>query len=249
MMLAEIFIGIGSILLAVLAGFIVLPIRVGAAGFYREDAYRVSGFARAWGGLCGVVCEVDDTGLQWRVVLGPCTVWRPKAPAPRVAESDAEGDPQGRDDKAARGKKEADAVPVAESSWRSRYAQAKQYMGYAADARPIVMRFAKRLLRAIRFRDAAMDLEVGLGDPAFTGRLFGYVEAVKRVLGKRVRISLTPDFMQPHFAGSGSVRLSVYLSHLLWAALALVARGGYLAASVWWAQRKVQREATLTTEK
>ena len=243
-MLAEILIGMGLTILAVLAGFIVLPIRVGAAGFYREDAYRVSGFARAWGGLCGVVCEIDDTGLQWRVVLGPCTVWRPKAPAPRAVESDAGDSPEEEGDEAARAKKEEDAMPATESPWRSRYAQAKQYMGYAADARPIATRFAKRLLRVIRFRDAAMDLEVGLGDPAYTGRLFGYVEAVKRVLGKRVRISLTPDFLQSRFAGSGSVRLSVSLSRLLWAALALATRGGCLAAKVWWAQREVQREAT-----
>lgn len=247
-MFVEILIGIGSILLAVSAGLIVLPIRIGAAGFYRGDAYRVSGFARGWGGLCGVVCEVDATGLQWRVVLGPCTVWRPKASAPRAVESDAEGSPEGDAAEAERAEKEADAMPAAESPWRSRYAQAKQYTGYAAEARPIATRFAKRLLRVIRFRDVALDLEVGLGDPAFTGRLFGYVEAVKRVLGERVRISLTPDFVQPRFAGSGSIRLSIYLSRLLWAVLALATRGGCLAAKVWWAQREVQREEPLAAD-
>ena len=241
-MFAEILMGIGLILFAVLAGVFVLPIRIGAAGFYRDASYQVSGFARGLCGLCGVVCEFDETGLQWRVVLGPCTVWRPKAKSrasPLTSESDEGDSPvdvSAEPERDGPTPKVESAAKSPDEAWHKR---AQQYLGYAADARPILMRFVKRLLRVIKFQHAAMDVEVGLGDPAYTGRLFGYVEAVKRVLGKRIRISLTPNFLQPHFAGEGSLRLSIYLYRLLWAALALAVRGGCLAAKIWWAKRKV----------
>ena len=97
---------------------------------------------------------------------------------------------------------------------RSLHAKTKQYLNYAADARPILTRFAKRLSKTIAFQHLELNLELGTEDPAFTGRLFGYVEAFKRVFGKRIHISITPDFLQPRFAASGSLRLSIYLHRL-----------------------------------
>ncbi len=241
-MLAAILIGLVLVLglfLAVLVLFFVLPLRVGAAGFYREAGYNVSGFARGWGGLCGAVCEFDERGLQVRVVLGCWTVWRPKE---KYSAGDAEVDISAEPERDTRTKK-ADAAAAAKPSYWSRCVQAKQHLRYAAAARPILMRFVTRVSKMIQFQRAALDLELGVGDPAFTGRLFGYVEAFKRVVGKRVRISLTPDFVQPRFAGSGSLRFSIYLYRLLFAALALAARGGFLGAKIWWTQRKAKRVA------
>ncbi len=62
----------------VLMLFVLLPIRVGAAGFYREMDYDVSGWARGWAGLCGVVFRYGEEGLLLRLVLGPWTVWQPR---------------------------------------------------------------------------------------------------------------------------------------------------------------------------
>ena len=138
------------------------------------------------------------------------------------------------------------AKPAYWSRLQTLHAKTKQYLNYAADARPILTRFAKRLSKTIAFQHLELNLELGTEDPALTGRLFGYVEAFKRVFGKRIHISITPDFLQPRFAASGSLRLSIYLHRLIFAALALVLRGGLLRAKIWWTERKIRRKVPLT---
>jgi|GEM_PF-4350752 len=309
---------------AIVILFCLLPIRVGAAGFYREADYDVSGWARGWAGLCGVVFHYGEGGLLLRVILGPWTVWQPRGedekvdadvvrpkikrepspepehivepvperppgvteselpqdafePEPEV-DSDPETEPQpdldeppepiarapvdtGRQvekrelPESVEGKiePEADETPPEpgdeKPSWWARLqtlrAQVWRYLDYVGDARPFLWRFLKRLFRIIGFRRVNLDVELGVGDPALMGRLFGYVEAVRPMLNKRVRISLTPDFVHQRFAAEGAFEISIYLYRLIWAVLALIVRGGVLAAKVWWTERKVKREASL----
>ncbi len=241
-MLTTILIAIGLVLgipLAILALFLCLPIRAGATGYYRENDYSISGFARGCAGLCGIVCDIDKKGIQLRVVIGRWTAWRPGAKPPSSeptteSERDISTEPQ-RD----RPKKK----PYPTETLR---AKAKQYLNYATEVRPILTRFIKRLLKTISLQHAELNLELGTDDPAFTGRLFGYIEATKRIFGKRIRISLTPDFLQPRFAGSGSLKLSIYLHRLIFAALALAVRGGLMRAKIWWTKRKNRRKVPLT---
>ena len=250
-MLTTILIAIGLVLgipLAILALFVFLPIRAGATGYYRENDYSISGFARGCAGLCGIICDMDKKGIQLRVVIGPWTVWRSREKPPSAtteSERDTATKPQ-------RDRPKRKSYPTTKPSYWSRlqtlHAKTKQYLNYAADARPILTRFAKRLSKTIAFQHAELNLELGTEDPAFTGRLFGYVEATKRVFGKRIHISLTPDFMQPRFAGSGSLRFSIYLHRLIFAALALAIRGGLLRAKIWWTKRKNRREVPLTAD-
>ncbi len=206
-MLTTILIAIGLILgipLAILALFIFLPIRAGATGYYRENDYSISGFARGCAGLCGIICDIDKQGLQLRVVIGRWTV-------------------------------------------RRLYARGnlKQFLSYVGNALPFVIltQFMKRLSKTIAFQHLELNLELGTEDPAFTGRLFGYVEAFKRIFGKRIHISITPDFIQPRFAGSGSLRISIYLHRLIFAALVLTVRLGLSEAKAWWTGRKNRRKA------
>jgi len=247
--------------------FFLLPIRVGASGFYREAEYDVSGWARGWAGLCGVVFSYGEEGLLLRVVLGPWTVWQPKiedglgdadtarpeikrepSPEPeQIVEPVLEPPPV-----VTQRETESEAEPepeVQKPSWWTRLqtlrAQVSRYLDYAGDARPILWRFLKRFLQIFGFRRVNLDVELGVGDPALIGRLFGYVEAVKPMLGKRVRISLTPDFVHQRFAVEGAFEISIYLYRLIWAVLALAMRGGVLAAKVWWTERKVKRETSL----
>ncbi len=245
-MLTSILIAIGLILgipLAILALFLCLPIRAGATGYYRENDYSISGFARGCAGLCGIICDIDKKGIQLRVVIGRWTAWRPGEKPPSSeptteSERDTATEPQ-RD--------RPESYPTTKPSYWSRLqtlrAKTKQYLNYAADARPILTRFMKRLLKTISLQHAELNLELGTDDPAFTGRLFGYIEAFKRIFGKRIRISLTPDFLQPRFAGSGSLKLSIYLHRLIFAALALAIRGGLWRAKIWWTERKNRRKA------
>lgn len=241
-MLTTILIAIGLVLgipLAILALFIFSPIRAGATGYYRENDYNISGFARGCAGLCGIVCDIDKKGIQLRVVIGRWTAWRPGAKPPSSeptteSERDISTEPQ-RD----RPKKK----PYPTETLR---AKAKQYLNYATEVRPILTRFIKRLLKTISLQHAELNLELGTDDPAFTGRLFGYIEATKRIFGKRIRISLTPDFLQPRFAGSGSLKLSIYLHRLIFAALALILRGGLMRAKIWWTKRKNRHKVPLT---
>lgn len=250
-MLTTILIAIGLVLgipLAILVLFLCLPIRVSATGYYRENDYNISGSAHGCAGLCGIICEIDKKGIQLRVVIGRWTAWRPgekpPSPAPTTKlERDTATEPK-------RDRPKRKSYPTTKPSHWSRlqtlHEKTKQYLNYAAEARPILTRFMKHLSKTIAFRHLELNLELGTDDPAFTGRLFGYIEAFKRVFGKRIRISLTPDFVQPRFAGSGSLRLSIYLHRLIFAALVLTVRGGLWRAKIWWTKRKNRRKVPLT---
>ena len=212
-MLTTILIAIGLVLgipLAILTLFLCLPIRAGATGFYRENDYNISGSARGFAGLFGIICEIEDKrGLQLRVVIGRWTAWR-----------------------------------------STLQMKIESFQSYIVDAFPLLILtpFAKRLSKTIALQYIELNLEVGTDNPAFTGRLFGYVEAAKRVFGKRIRISLTPDFVQPRFAVSGSLKLSIYLYRFIFAVLPLAVRGGLLSAKIWWTERKNRRKVPLTAD-
>ena len=72
------------------------------------------------------------------------------------------------------------------------------------------LKLARRLLRTIRVRELELDLELGLGDPAETGRLFGLVGPVLANVRSisSFNINVEPDFDQEVLRGycSGSVR-------------------------------------------
>ena len=243
-MLTSILITIGLVLgipLAIIALFLCLPIRIRATGYYRENDYNISGSARGCAGLCGIICDIDKKGIQLRVVIGRWTAWRPREKPPS-------SEPTTKSERDITTKPQRDRPKKKSHPTETLRVKAKKYLNYAAEARPILTRFIKRLLKTIALQHAELNLELGTDDPAFTGRLFGYIEATKRIFGKRIRISITPDFLQPRFAGSGSLKLSIYLHRLIFAALALILRGGLMRAKIWWTERKIQREVPLTAD-
>ena len=73
------------------------------------------------------------------------------------------------------------------------------------------LRFAGRMLRAIRVRELNLGLQIGLGDPAETGRLLGLLSPVAACVGAipGVHVSVEPDFYQETFRGycNGSARI------------------------------------------
>ena len=73
------------------------------------------------------------------------------------------------------------------------------------------LRFARRMLRAIRVRELNLGLQIGLGDPAETGQLLGLVSPVTACVGAipGVQMSVEPDFYEETFRSycNGSVRI------------------------------------------
>jgi hypothetical protein len=73
------------------------------------------------------------------------------------------------------------------------------------------LRFARRILPAIRVRKLNLGLQVGLGDPAETGQFLALVSPVAVCVGAipSVQMSVEPDFFQETFRGhcSGSIRI------------------------------------------
>ncbi|MDA1128401.1 MAG: DUF2953 domain-containing protein [Chloroflexi bacterium] len=73
------------------------------------------------------------------------------------------------------------------------------------------MKFARRILGAIRVRKLNLSMQIGLGDPAETGQLLGLVRPIAACVDAipSVQMSVEPDFYQETFRGncSGSVRI------------------------------------------
>ena len=279
--------------------FVLMPIRVGATGSYREDARDVRGWARGFAGLLGVVFDYRETGGRVRVMLGRWVLWQPKPeeaeseiaidgsepvkptpPAvreegspgqvqetPIVSESTRQAprasskavnrsaneiprvEPQTSKRPDSGGTNRDQAAPDKEKKpslferWRVLKTQLLRYRAYWHRARPILTRLLCRLWRAVRFRSVDLDVVFGAGDPSWTGRVFGYVEAVRSLLGPRMRLALTPDFVRARFEASGQMAFSVYLWRLLWALGCVAVRGGVVAFFIWRAERRVKRLA------
>lgn len=83
-------------------------------------------------------------------------------------------------------------------------------------------RLLKDLLRALHIHDLALQLKLGLGDPADTGRLWAVVGPLSAVLqGRRnVRLDLQPEFVDAALEFDAQGRLT--LIPLQYLALALV---------------------------
>ncbi len=128
--------------------------------------------------------------------------------------------------------------------WRKLKVQITRYRAYWNDVQPIVWRFVKRLFHIIRFRRLEMDVTIGTGDPALTGKLFGYVQAVRPLLGKHFRFDMRPDFTRERAEVTGALELSVYVYRILWAVSCLLIRGGWAGWRIWRIEKKAQQVMT-----
>jgi len=80
---------------------------------------------------------------------------------------------------------------------------------FTPDLLPAVARYVRRMSAAIELRLHAR-AEVGLGDPADTGELFGILSALTAPLPKSIRLDLIPSFVEEGLTGEarGSIRFS-----------------------------------------
>jgi len=101
--------------------------------------------------------------------------------------------------------------------------------GYVRRFRGPAMRFLRTLRGAFRLRRATGDLVFGTGDPATTGQLAGVVYAIRPLLGARVRVDVSPNFLTRTFEAQGSLAVSVSLARVTYAVARLaVVVGGML---------------------
>lgn len=91
------------------------------------------------------------------------------------------------------------------------------------------MRFLRALRKAFRLRRVTCDLVFGTGDPATTGQISGIVYAVRPLLGRRMRIDISPNFLVRTFEAKGALAISVSLARITLAVARLaVTVGGML---------------------
>lgn len=201
-----------------------------------------------------VVSQKADEKVKMGLDVSPSKAENPKqepdAPQARVAPVEQGDDASTHvfelDDEEQEEKQgEEEDQPSFWTRWKMLRIQISRYWGYSQEARPILWHFVKRLMRTLRFRYVDVDVVFGADDPAQTGRLFGYVEAIRHLLGKRTSLVLTPDFTQSRIEGAGALEFSFYLSRFLWAVCALVVRGGMLGVKIWWIERRIKRRAVL----
>ena len=278
---------------------VLLPIHMGGSGYFRENEYAVSGWAKVLAGLVGVVFEYTEQGGHLQVVMGRWVLWQPKEetegaskagvasdtlqekpisedapteekritveptePTERIKPTERIESPEpvelSKEQKTSSPLPETPSIPPTSlpevpteddepqkpsfwSRWQKLRVQLNRYLDYWQEAWPILKRFLKRLMRIFGFRYVDLDVTFGASDPAQTGQLFGYMEAVRPMLGKRASLILTPDFTQSRLDGAGGIEISFYLSRLLWALFALIVRGGVLGGKIWWRERRAKR--------
>ncbi len=219
--------------------FLFLPIRIGVLGRYEEEGGVLCGWVRPWSGLWGV--RVIYKG--GRVHIGPMLwAWAPWRILLRPREKEVVGT------------EVADAEGAAERrrpSIRERLAEgldrAERVWSYFGPLRAPVWRFLKRLLRGFRFRRFVCRLVFGAPDPATTGQIFGYAQAISNVMSPRAQVNVLPDFEQKRLEGEVEVEVSVTLYRLLWAVFCLVLRvAGAWVADAWnrWRRPAVDVSAT-----
>jgi len=123
--------------------------------------------------------------------------------------------------------------------------QIDRYRSYWTEVQPVLGRFFWRLLRSAKFQNLEVEVAFGTGDPALTGQIFGYVQAIRPLLGRHLHLWVTPDFMEMRLEGAGRLTGSIYLHRTLWSMACLAVRGGWIGFWIWRAERRAQRASAL----
>ena len=109
--------------------------------------------------------------------------------------------------------KQAKQGQEAESSRRDLLARVPRLLSLLVDAAPSLMGILKSFGRAVRFRRLSIDMSFGVGDPADTAVLAGYLWSFAWALDfvPRTSLSLHPDMERARLDGSISAELGVRL--------------------------------------
>lgn len=221
----------------------VVPALVVLEGEVRGERRRGTLSAGLLMGLLGIHVSFDERGLRLRLLLfrrpsflltGRAGQRREEEETPRIgrptpeAQGQTQGSETGRESRVqspGSGPTTQDSEGLGRAGAMERLRAAR---GYVRRFRGPAMRFLRAFLKAFRMRRATGDLVFGTGDPATTGQLVGVVYAVRPLLGERVRVDLSPNFLTRTFEARGSLAVSVSLARVTYA----VARLGVVVGGV-----------------
>jgi len=209
---------------------------------------RVTGRASRWpnqrstgrvlvnwpGWLLGLEMAFDSVGQAFTLWLGPWAVWRKyekRGPEPepwkRLAEELESLVEEGEE-----AEEKGDGWPL---TWRETLAQ----RGVPAE----VSRAIARILGSLRWEQLRLNGRVGLGDPAYTGMLYGAYEATRRGFPQLADVHLVPEFAEPALWGEAGGGVRIWGWRVLWPLVQLVlSRPGrrFIWALIrgWWRNRR-----------
>lgn len=86
----------------------------------------------------------------------------------------------------------------------------------------------KRVLQRVDVEALCVDGRFGTGNPALTGTVYGFLEALQPFRDERFFIDLVPDFMERQFRAKVMVTFRVVLLELLWVGLCMAVEVGRL---------------------
>ena len=209
-----------------------LPVRIGIVGGHDGVAGEFRGWLRPWSGALGIQIRFADGALWVAPMVGG---WAPlghtfstdRKPAVPVRDKRKKGEgKKGRegDEKEAKKKEKQPAA----HRLQEMLATAERVWFYVRELKPSVRRFLRRLRRGFRLRHLVCRAVFGTGDPATTGRVYGYALAASRVIDRRFQLHVAPDFTRARLEGEAALEVSVYLYRLLWAVGCLAARGAWV---------------------
>ena len=222
-----------ALLTVPVALFFLLPIRVGVWGRYDggEDG-RFRGWVRPWWGALGVGVTYREGKARVGLMVGP---WEAFSFRLRKKERPA-AEPEEEEEAAEEGEPEV-SVPLRQRLEEA-VSKAERIWFYARRAKPSVLVFLRRVLRSFRFRRFTADVVFGASDQALTGQMYGYVLAAGHVLGPGLRIHAIPDFGGERLEGEAALHITFHLYLLVWAALCLGFRLGW----IWVLDRRRRRQ-------
>ena len=236
-----------SVLAGLALGFVFLPIRIGAIGSVAEEGVGFRIWVRPWAGLLGG--GLDQVGAVRRVgpMLGSWFPWgkrlkkKEAVAKEEVGEEEEKKEEEGLEEE--KGAEEEPEPVVQTLRERVDHVLVLVERGYAylQELGPAAGRFLKRLGRVLGLHQVMCDVILGTGNPALTGRLFGYVQALTAFMGPRARICMQPDFVQTKVVGDVKLELSFYLYRLIWAVVCLLGSGLKAFGKDWWGERKRKR--------
>ncbi|MCC7263794.1 MAG: hypothetical protein IT369_14870 [Candidatus Latescibacteria bacterium] len=132
----------------------------------------------------------------------------------------------------------ADPTPSASAAPPSPKVAGRAALGrFAGDAARPVWRLLRRLAGTLRWRWLRLEGRFGLADPAATGQVFGYLQAVRGVLPRRLRLQLSPDFVRQGVRGSAHLAVHFHLGKALYLVVSFAARMAWR----WWGLRRAAR--------
>jgi len=103
-------------------------------------------------------------------------------------------------------------------------------VGYVFRRFPVLW---KRFLQNFDVERLDVQGNFGMGDPALTGTVYGFIQSLQLFRGKLFRASLVPNFFEAKFEGEVTLVFRFILLRLLWCALRTGVELGWIHRKCW----------------